>query len=250
VSFNPKGKPFDDERVRQALSLAVDRYDMANVLKPLSGLDTVGSYYHPDSPFAISQEELQKFPGFGKDSEANVAEAKRLLTEAGYPDGFKTVLMNRAIKLPYIDLGVYIVSAWKKVGVEAEHQLQESATWSKNRRDGNFSVLIDPYGGPGTGDPDYILQKFITGGSSNYNNMSDPVVDALFEKQKVELDEQKRIELNQEIQRHVLSKMYFMPGLWWTRIEVRSARIKNYEPMHSHHMNRRMEDVWLAAEKQ
>lgn len=249
VSFNPREKPFDDERVRQALSLAVDRYDMAQVLKPLSGLDTVGSYYHPDSPFAISQEELQTFPGFGKDRQANVAEAKRLLAEAGYPDGFKAVLMNRAIKLPYIDLGVYIVSAWKKIGVDAEHQLQESATWSKNRREGNFSVLIDPYGGPGTGDPDYILQKFLTGGSSNYNKMSDPVVDALFEKQKVELDEQKRIELNREVQRRVLSKMYFMPGLWWTRIEVRTARIKNYEPMHSHHMNRRMEDVWLAAQK-
>jgi ABC-type transport system substrate-binding protein len=75
------------------------------------------------------------------------------------------------------------------------------------------------------------------------------VIDELFEKQKVELDEQKRIELVREAQRRILDQMYWMPGLWWKRIETRSALIKNYEPMNYHHMNRRMEDVWLAKEE-
>ena len=46
----------------------------------------------------------------------------------GQTHGFKTVLTNRTVKLPYIDLGVYIVSTWKQIGVEVEHKLEESAT--------------------------------------------------------------------------------------------------------------------------
>jgi hypothetical protein len=48
------------------------------------------------------------------------------------------------------------------------------------------------------------------------------------------------------MQKIIIGKGYYLPGLYWTRIEARSARIKNYEPYHSRHMNRRFEDAWLA----
>src|SRR5712691_13211109 len=112
IAFNVDKKPFDDERVRKAMSLSIDRYDMAQTLAPLTGLDTVSGPISPRAPWGLSGEELQQLPGFGKDYEANLKEAKRLLAEAGYPDGFKTVLTNRSIKLPYIDMGVYLVSTW------------------------------------------------------------------------------------------------------------------------------------------
>jgi hypothetical protein len=48
------------------------------------------------------------------------------------------------------------------------------------------------------------------------------------------------------MQRAVLQKAWWIPGLWWTRAEARSARIRNYEPLPGHHQNRRLEDVWLA----
>jgi peptide/nickel transport system substrate-binding protein len=246
VAFNVDHKPFDDERVRKALGLAIDRYDMAKTLKPLSGLETVGGLMHPDSAWGLKPEEIQDLPGFSPDYEANVKEAKHLLTEAGYPDGFKTELTNRAVKLPYIDLGVYIISAWKKIGVEAEHKLEESATWSKTRRTRDFAVMIDPYGSAAAGDPDELLIKFVSGASSNWGRFSDPEVDALYKRQQVERDPQKRIKLVKELQRKVIGRSWWLPGLWWTRIEVRSAKIKNYEPLHSHWMNRRLEDVWLA----
>ena len=97
-------------------------------------------------------------------------------------------------------------------------------------------------------DPDQLLTKYITGGSDNYGRISDPEIDRLYDLQKVERDVQKRIALVKEMQNIIIGKGYFLPGLWWTRIEVRSARIRNYEPHHSHHMNRRMEDVWLAKD--
>jgi peptide/nickel transport system substrate-binding protein len=246
VTINVDKKPFDDERVRKALSLALDRYDMVTTLRPFTNLDAVGGIMHPDSKWALSLEELQQFPGFGKDYEANLKEAKRLLAEAGYPNGFKTVLTNRNIKLPYIDLAVYIISAWKKTGVEAEHKVEESATYSKTRVARDFELLLDPYGSQTVGDPDELLDKFITGASENWGRFSDPVVDKLYEQQSREMDEQKRIELVKQIDRRVLEKVWRIQGLWTTRLEVRSAKIRNYTPQPSHWMNRRFEDVWLA----
>ena len=246
VSINVDKKPFDDERVRKALSLALDRYDMAKTVGPLTGLETVGALMHPDSRWALSSEELQALPGYGKDHQANLREAKRLLAEAGYPDGFKTVLTNRNVKLPYIDLAVYLISSWKKVGVEAEHKVEESATWSQTRVNRDFELLVDPYGSATVGDPDELLDKFVTGGSENFGRFSEPVADALFKQIQREMNEQKRIQLVKDMQKSVLEKMYWIPGLWWTRVEVRSARIRNYEPQPSHWMNRRLEDVWLA----
>ena len=96
-------------------------------------------------------------------------------------------------KLPYIDLAVYVISEWKKIGVEAEHKVEESATWSKSRVARDFEVLIDPYGSATVGDPDEMLDKFVTGASENWGRFSDPVVDKLYEQQAREMDAQKRI---------------------------------------------------------
>jgi ABC-type transport system substrate-binding protein len=84
-------------------------------------------------------------------------------------------------------------------------------------------------------------------GSDNWGRLSEPAVDRLFEQQKVELDEQKRAQLVRELQKEVIQKAWWTPGLWWTRLEVRSARIHNYEPMPSHWMNPRLEEVWHTA---
>jgi peptide/nickel transport system substrate-binding protein len=168
------------------------------------------------------------------------------MAEAGYPNGFQTVLTNRNVKLPYIDLGVYLISAWKKIGVEAEHKLEESATWSQTRVNRDFELIVDPAGSSTVGDPDQMYIKWKTGGSTNWARISVPEVDALYDQQKIEMNEQKRSQLVKEMQKHILEKAWWIPGAWWTRLEVRSARIRNYKPQPSHWLNRRLEDVWLA----
>jgi peptide/nickel transport system substrate-binding protein len=244
--FNVDKKPFDDERVRKAMTLAIDRHDMVKTLSPITHLETVGSLSHPMSEYALSPEELEQLPGFSRDYQASLREAKRLLAEAGYPDGFKTVLTNRNIKMPYIDLGVYLISTWKKIGVEAEHKLEETATWSASRVSRDFELMVDPYGSATIGDPDEMLDRFVTGGSENYGRFSDPVADAFFQQQAQEMNEEKRIQLVKEMDRRILEKVWRIQGLWTIRLEVRSPKIRNYEPQPSHWMNRRFEDVWLA----
>src|SRR3989475_883496 len=247
VAINVDKKPFDDERVRQALTLAIDRYDMARTLGPITNLDTVGGLISPGAPWALTPEELQQLPGFSKDYEASLKEAKRLLAEAGYPNGFKTVLTNRAVKLPYIDFAVYVISAWKKIGVEAEHKVEESATWSKSRLTRDFELIVNPFGFAAEGDPDEVMVKFTSSSPSNWGRFKDPVVDQLFERQKVERDAQKRAQLVHDMQKRLMDQAWEIVGLWWTRVEVRSARLHNYEPLPSHWMNRRLEDVWLST---
>ncbi len=95
-------------------ALAEDKPHYGGVLRVALADDPPSLDMHQEQTCMVtilSPEELQALPGFGKDREANLREAKRLLAEAGYPSGFHTVLTNRAVKLPYIDLGVYIVSA-------------------------------------------------------------------------------------------------------------------------------------------
>jgi peptide/nickel transport system substrate-binding protein len=248
VTFNVDKKPFDDERVRKAMTLAIDRYRMADMLAPIALLDIVGGMMHPDSVWGLGAEELAQLPGFGRNHEANLKEAKRLLAEAGYPDGFKTVLTNRNIKTPYIDFAVYLISEWKKIGVEVEHKLEETATWSKSRVSRDFELITDPYGSATIGDPNEVLDKFTTTGQENWGRFSDPVLDELFAKQAREMDAQKRLQLVQAMDKRILEKVWRIHGLWYTRIEVRSARMRNYEPQPSHWMNRRFEDVWLAPQ--
>ncbi len=246
IAINAEQDPFNDERVRKALSLAINRYEMARTILPLTGLGSPGGgLMHPDTKWALPPEELQQLPGFGKDHEANLNEAKRLLAEAGYPNGFKTVLHNRAVKLPYIDFGVYVISAWKKIGVQAEHQLVESATWIKDLRTRNFHLAVDP-GSSISGDPDEHLVRWTSDSPNNYGRFRDPDADARFRQQSREIDEAKRIQQVRDMQRAVLDKVWWLQGLWWRRLEVRSARIRGYEPNPHHWDNRRLQDVWLA----
>jgi peptide/nickel transport system substrate-binding protein len=109
IAINNTKKPFDDVRVRRALSLGIDRYTMARVLYPLTGLRYVGGLMRPGSEWAMAEAELEKLPGFGRDVEKNRAEARKLLAEAGYPNGLKVVLKNRNVKLPYQDFAVFLI---------------------------------------------------------------------------------------------------------------------------------------------
>ncbi len=245
VSAHNQKKPFDDVRVRKALSLALDRYEMAKTIYPLTGLKDVGAFMRPGSGWDLSSEELQKLPGFGKDHEANLREAKRLLAEAGYPNGFKAVLKNRSVKLPYIDFGVYLVSAWKKIGVEVEHRLEESASWSKSRVTGDYELMVNP-GSDYTDEPNMQLARYITGGPMNYGRISDPKIDELYDKQAREGDPAKRKAMVLEVQKIVAENAYMIQGLWSERAVVHSDKVRNYVAHPSHYSNQRLQDVWLA----
>ena len=91
-TMNAARAPFDDIRVRKAIAYSVNHDEALKVL--MDGDGVVGGLLIP-GPWSISAEELAAIPGYGKDVEANRAEARRLLAEAGFPDGFETTLTAR-----------------------------------------------------------------------------------------------------------------------------------------------------------
>jgi len=248
IAMNQTVKPFNDVRVRKALTLALDRPTAGKVLSPLASLRDMGGLMRPGTEWAMPDSELQKFPGFGRDAERNRAEAKRLLAEAGYPNGLKTVIKNRNVRVPYIDFAVFAIHEWRKIGVEAEHRPLETAAWFADGRDqGSFELIVSGVFGYND-DPDFFLQRYTTGDANNWGRFSDPRIDDLYARQARTLDPAERKKLVAEIQKIVLDNAYYIPGLWWRRSVVHWAKVKNYVAPPNHYSNQKLQDVWLAED--
>jgi peptide/nickel transport system substrate-binding protein len=248
IAINNTKKPFDDVRVRKALSLGIDRYTMAKVLYPLTGLRFVGGLMRPGSEWALPQTELEKLPGFGRDIEKNRAEARKLLAEAGYPNGLKVVLKNRNVKLPYQDFAVFLIGEWRKIGIEAEHRPLETAAWFSDGQDtGNFELIVAPTV-EFMDDPDQFLGRYATGSTQNWGRYSDPQVDDLFSRQARSLDPVERKRLINDLEKRVLGNAYFTTGLWWSRNLVHWSKVKNYVAPPNHYTNQKLQDVWLSED--
>jgi len=248
ISLNNTTKPFNDMRVRKALTLGLDRYTMSRVLYPINGLKLIGAGMRPGSEWALPPAELDKLPGFGKDIERSRAEAKRLLAEAGYPNGLKLVLKNRNIRLPYQDFAVFVIQEWRKIGVVAEHRPVETAAWfADGQNTGNFEAIVSA---PVRfmDDPDVFMNRYTTGDTENWGRFSDPRLDDLFSRQTRELDPVERKKLVNEMDRIVLENAYYIPGLWWTRNVVHWAKMKNWVAPPNYYSNQKLQDVWLAED--
>ena len=248
IGINNSVKPFTDVRVRKALTLAIDRYTMGKVLYPLTGLKNVGGLMRPDSEWGMPALELAKLPGFWHDADKSRAEARRLLAEAGFPNGLKVVLKNRNVKLPYQDFAVFLIQEWRKVGIEAENRPLETAAWfNDGQNTGNFELMVQPTV-EFMDDPDQFLGRYVTGSTQNWGRFSDPQLDDLFSRQARTLDPVERKKLINQIETRVLENAYFMPGLWWTRNLVHWSKVKNYVAPPNHYTNQKLQDVWLSEE--
>jgi peptide/nickel transport system substrate-binding protein len=248
IAVNNTVKPFNDVRVRKALTLGLDRYTMGTVLYPLTGLKLVGGLMRPGTEWAMAPTDLEMLPGFGRDIEKNRAEARRLLAEAGYPHGLKVVLKNRNVKLPYQDFAVFVIQEWRKIGVEAENHPLETAAWfNDGQNTGNFDAIVAP-GVEYMDDPDQFLGRYVPGSTQNWGRFSDPRIDDLFARQARVLDPHERKKLVTEIEKIVLENAYYLPGLWWTRNVVHWAKVKNYIAPPNHYSNQKLQDVWLSED--
>jgi len=105
LTVNAKKKPFDDLRVRQALSLAIDRWGGAPAMAKISLMKYVGGFTRPGYEYGLTDAELEPLPGYGRDIEKSRAEARRLLEEAGAKN-LKVNFLNRNVGQPYTAAGV------------------------------------------------------------------------------------------------------------------------------------------------
>ncbi len=249
---NTKVKPFDDVRVRQALTLAIDRYAGGEALSKTTIVKDVGGLMRPKGPFAMSDADLAKIRGFGKDPAAAKAEAKKLLADAGQSNlTFK--FLNRNITTPYEPVAVFLIDQWKQIGVTATHDVKETSAYQADLRAGNFQVALD-FNCDFLDEPDLQLAKFQSasklGKGLNFAFYDDTKLDGMLDAQSRETDPAKRIKLVGDIERYSMDEMaYQYPVLWWYRIIPYLSIVRGWKIGSNHYTNQDLTTVWLAQKK-
>jgi peptide/nickel transport system substrate-binding protein len=245
VVFNTKKPPFDDARVRRALSLAIDRWGAAEKLQGSTFLRYVGGLMRPGSSMATPEADLVKLPGFGHDIAAARAEAKQLLSEAGVKD-LAVTLVVRDIAMPHYAGADLLAASWSEIGVTVKQERRNIWDWQSEIDAGKFDVALD-FSGDFYDDPSIQLTKYVSQDLSpiNYSGSTDRFLDGLYVGQAVTRDRLRRAEIFRAFERHAMTEAYTVPLLWWNRIVVTSAKLNGWSITPSHFIGQDLGDVWL-----
>jgi peptide/nickel transport system substrate-binding protein len=248
VTMNHEHKPFDDRRVRRALTLALDRYEASRNLSRIAVVKEVAGIQVPGTPWATPPAELEKLAGYGRDIAASRAEARRLLREAGVPDGFAFTFKNRGIPQPYEAVGIWLIDQWRQIGLNVKQETIEASVHVNVLRRGDFDVAMDAQCSFVV-EPDIDVQKFQSVGTSdnNYGRYKDPTLDDLFLKQARAMDPDERKRHLRAFEKRLLDEeVHYIYTLQWHRIVPHSAKLRGWTITPSHYLNQQLDAVWLA----
>ena len=181
--------PFLDLRVRQAIDMAIDRKTLVEI-----AMEGLGA--------PVNQLVTPSIFGFNKALPPlayNVAAAKKLLAEAGYPNGFKTQFSFTQDRLPGDrQVGTTIAQMLASIGIDAQANAQPAAVFFPARARGEFSFSMSGWGTL-TGEANYTLSSLTHSndkakrlGAFNMLGYKNPEVDVLIEAASIEMDEAKR----------------------------------------------------------
>ena len=243
LTFNSENKPFDDMRVRQALTLAIDRWGGSAASASISLIKGVGGVFRPGASFSLSKAELEKEPGFWPDIEKSRAEARRLLKEAGVTN-LKLKLVNRTVDRLLLrrHLRRRPMAAHRRRGRggrAGDQALVRGHGRRQLRRGGaNISDFAD--------DPTAQFNTLL----SKPSRRSPTRATATPARRHVQppvaiVDPVERLKLVNELERYVLETAYNFPLLWYQRIVVNHKKVKGWELTPSHLTGQTLVDVWL-----
>jgi len=248
VAMNHEHKPFDDKRVRRALTLALDRWEASKSLSRIAVVKEVGGIQVPGTPWATPTAELEKLAGYGHDINASRAEARRLLKEAGIPEGFAFTLRNRGVPQPYEPVGIWLVDQWRQIGLNVRQETIEASAHHPMLRRGDFDVAMD-FQCSYAIEPDLDIDKFQSIGISdrNFGRYKDPVLDDLFLKQARALDPEERKRWLRVFEKRLLDEeVHYIYTLQWHRIVPHSSKVRGWTITPAHFLNQQLDTVWLA----
>ena len=190
ISLNDQREPFTDPNVRKALSLAIDREYVADVI--MQG--TYSPAYNIVGPGIMDAEGKGEFidnanggEGYiSSDYEANLEEAKQLLADAGYPDGegFPTITYSANDAGYHIPVAEYLQQAWGELGITMNIDKVDWASFLPLRRAGDYDISRNGWV-MDYNDASNMLELFTTGNGNNDGKYSNPEFDAAIEASKV-----------------------------------------------------------------
>jgi peptide/nickel transport system substrate-binding protein len=248
VSINHERRPFDDKRVRRALTLALDRHQASRWLSKIAIVEAVAGVQVPGTAFATPPGELSKLAGYWPDIGKSRAEARRLLKEAGVPAGFTFTFTNRGVPMPYEPLGVWLVDQWRQIDLDVRREVIEPAAYFDALRRGEHEVAMDVQCGYIV-EPGFDLEKFLSANRNpaNYGRYTDRVLDELYDRQSRATDAEERKTLIRAFEKRLLDEeAHYLTTLQWQRIIPHSSSVHGWTVTPSPYLNNTLDTVWLS----
>ena len=233
--------PLDDPRVRKAIYLAIERQEISDVATAKTGV--AGSFFPPG--YANSLEEIAQLPGFRQPKDQDLAEAKRLLAEAGLSDGFTLTFNVDQGKASRTLAELVAAQLREQLNIDVDIQVQDRATFYANLRDGTHDLSTI-----GTGlyfkEPEVVLaQWFFKDTLRNPHNWEHPRINELIELQARELNPEVRQGMYKEMA-DILhqGESHYIPVYWKSGSASLDYRVQNFRPPYHPHTIWRWEHVW------
>jgi peptide/nickel transport system substrate-binding protein len=242
LSMRTDQKPFGDARVRQAMSMAVDRQAVID-----TSYDGVGQL-NPPVPVSLREWSIpmNQIGEGGKYYRHDPAEAKRLLAAAGYPNGFPAqVCFTTYGSSLLIDMVQLVLKQLKDVGIDAKLETKEYGAYIATCFNGNFPSMTF---GPQTPflEPDnFLYAQYYPGEPKNQSHINDPVVADMLVRQRRTVDVAKRRDVIWDIQRYLAKQQYYVQMPSATIVGVWEAALKNYGPNVGFDIGGRLTAAWL-----
>lgn len=230
--FNLENEVLKDVKVRKALSLAIDRnYLVESVAKAgqlpadtyvpvgLSDVDTTTEFHD------VANKWYSVDPA---NYEANVKEAKKLLAEAGYPDGQGLGTIELMVNPGHESMAEAIIYMWQQeLGVNATISQQDWAVFIETRNSGDYQVARHGWLGD-YNDPISFLDMWVTGGGNNDANYSNKEYDKLIAKIKASSDRDERMELMHQAEDILAEDMPVLPLYFYTDLYLKADKLEGF----------------------
>ena len=227
LGFNMKKAPYDNPKVREAISYAIDQ-------KPIIDTVFLGAGEAANSiigPNVWGYYDVEKYT-------QDIEKAKALLAEAGYPDGFKAKIWVNDNPVRR-DTAVILQDQLKQIGIDLAIETVEWGAFLDGTARGDHEMYLLGWGTV-TRDPDYGMYELIStstmGAAGNRSFYSNPTVDKLLEEGRTELDPEKRKAIYKEIQEIIRKDIPMYMIIYPLQNVVTQKNIKNFklDPANSH----------------
>jgi peptide/nickel transport system substrate-binding protein len=246
VGFKLANPPFGDVRVRRALGRAT------NVAEVFESLAFSQGHWTPNPivPAAFAEWSIpidQLGPEGKKLYEFNTGEAKRLLAEAGHPNGFKTTVeAAAAVYGPDFDDFVQItLKNWKAAGIDGDLKLKEYGAYISSTIFGKFDGMFLGLRGAWADPEAYFYRWFMPGQPLNVWGVNDPKLTDMIKLQRRTFDVPKRKQVIFDIQRYLADQALFGPDGSIKILSAWDAHIKNYMPNNGFDYGGRLMAAWI-----
>ena len=247
LDINRARPPFDNPDIRRAMALSLDRKGFRDILDEGAGATGGAMLPPPAGVWGLTPEMLAALPGYGPDIDKNRADARTLMEKAGFGPDKRLKMTVSARNIPIArDPAVILIDQLKSIYIDGELELADSAIWFPKLAKRDYTVALG-LGASAVDDPDQqFYQNYACGSELNVTGYCNKEIEALFDKQSMEADQEKRRTLVQDIDRRLQLDearpiIFYNDAATCWQPQVKGLTIM----VNSIYNGWKMEDVWL-----